>query len=275
MIICHTNRFVFLHIPKCAGSTVRSALSRYDEYMDQYFGRAVSLHSVLGPLDYHHIPLPVLRDYFPEDFSCLERYRTFTLLRDPFLRFPSSLHERFFQRDCKPLDQRNIIEISREVDQVMGALSRQPHNVPILDPELIHFSRQRDYVYCDDRKIVDSLYRISDIDLLLAEIASITGDPLKLEEGKNRRLQFSSPIVERMQAAVTQPIQRILPRHIWKPAFRSIKNTLIKLDWLRPPSNPLSNLPNAHEIEAFIADFYSKDIELFNSVVIAEPPQVT
>ena len=243
---------------------MRNAMAPYDEHRGRFYDRAVANHAALGLLDHHHIPLSALQDYFPEDFAKLRTYRSFAILRDPYSRFPSSLHERFVQRDRRPLSERDKGEVAREVDKVLALLAKHPSNQPILDPTLIHFSRQCDYILVGDEQIVGNPRLIGNVGNMLGEISEIVGQRIRPEENKNRRLVYRNSGIERLQKAVTRPIEQLLPRRIWKPAFIPIKAAFQTTGILQAGGNPLSNLENADEIRAFVTDFYAKDIELYD-----------
>lgn len=258
-----------MHIPKCAGTTVRDALAPFDEAANRYYDKAVATHPEFGPLDFHHIPLAVLRDHFPQDFARLSEYRSFALFRDPASRFPSSIHERFVQKDGVPLTNRDPDEVAREVDLVLAELARQPSGAPIINPELIHFSRQRDYVMLDGVQIVGSARTVAQVDSLLAELSGIVGQPVRTEGSKNRRYQYNSRSLERTVRAVAQPIEAVLPVHAWKRVYKPIKSAFLYTGLLRRVGDALAELPNAAEIDAFVADFYADDFALFNRLVAA------
>lgn len=266
MIISDTHKFAFVHIPKCAGTTLRNALLPFDEHAARFYDKAVAPHPGLGRLDHHHIPLAVLRDHFPEDFEKLTAYRSFALVRDPFSRFPSSLHERLVQRDRRPLSVRTRDEIAREVDVVLSYLARLPSTVAITDPEYIHFSRQCDYVSLDGCQIVGHPRPVSEVDALLSDLSMIVGRPIRLEENKNQRFSHSNLFIARLQHGVTRRIEAALPRRIWKPLYRPIKRTFFALGVLRRDTDVLSALPNSNEVTAFITEFYAKDMKLFREL---------
>lgn len=263
MIFNDTHRFAFVHIPKCAGTSVRTALSPYDQAHARFYDKAVAEHPVLGLLDYHHIPLAVLRDYFADDYARLVAYRSFALVRDPVSRFPSSLHERFVQRDRIALADRPRDEVARELDKVMAELSRLPGDAPIVDPALIHFSRQCDYINLDGQQIVDTPRTVGEVDDLLEEVSGLLGRPVRLGQHHNLRYHHVLPALGRLQAAITAPIERTLPRWLWKPVYRPIKAALFAAGVVRTGRNPLADLPNADDCAAFIQEFYADDIRLF------------
>lgn len=275
MIISDRYQFAFVHIPKCAGTTLRHALAPFDEVADRYHDKAVTEHPMLGPLDYPHIPLAVLAEHFAEDFSRLDHYRSFALVRDPFQRFPSSLHERLIQRDRKPLDKLNKAEIAREVDAVLEKLSRHTGERPITDPAFIHFSRQKDYIFLDRQQVVKTIRTVDEVADVLSEISMLVGWSIRPEESKNRRLYHAYPVVDSMQMAIARPIEKALPRRVWKPVFKQLKAVFVAAGLLRHAGNPLAELPNAGEIDAFITEFYADDIHLFEKANAARRGRTT
>lgn len=266
MIISDTHRFAFVHIPKCAGSSVRHALAPFDDAAQRYFDKGVSDHPGLGRLDHAHIPLSVLQSHFADDFAKLQDYASFAILRDPYSRFPSSLHERFTQRDRKSLGDISIDDVAKEVDQVLTTLSAHPKDSPILDPGLIHFSRQRDYIYLNKTQVVDNLYTTVGVKDLLGRISEITGTPIRTEVHQNNRYYHRYPLARSLQTAVTQPIERLLPRKVWKPVFTAVKAGLLSTGMIRTGGNPLPDLPNTDAIQAFVAEFYADDIALYQTI---------
>ena len=96
MIISERRDFVFLHNPKCAGTTVRTALSRYDTTgnffwgFDQWRGHKI---------DKAHLPLFVTKSKYPEYFSLFGQSFVFMFARNPYQRAISAFnetHQHFF-----------------------------------------------------------------------------------------------------------------------------------------------------------------------------------
>ncbi len=269
MILNDTYRFAFVHIPKCAGTSVRDALARYDESADRFHAKSVAPHPVLGPLDHHHIPLAVLQEHFPEEFARLTAYRSFALVRDPFSRFPSSLHQRLAHRGEGPLAEKDGSEVAREVDSVIARLGRHGPDDPVTDPDLIHFSRQSDYVFLDGRQVVQTLRTVAETGDLLAEIFDLLGAEPPPFEKSNQRVRYASPVLQHVHTGITVPIQNTFPRWLWKPVFTPIKRAFLKTGVLREQADPLETLPDAEDIRAFIEEFYADDIALFERLEAA------
>ena len=51
MILSDRYRFVFIHVPKCAGTSVRAAVAPYHD-ADSRFLKGVELHPDLGEIDF-------------------------------------------------------------------------------------------------------------------------------------------------------------------------------------------------------------------------------
>ena len=93
MIISDKEKFVFVHIPKCAGTSVRSRIEHLDDRSGAYSGR-LEQHPELGLLNYVHLPLQTLSDHFPAEFECIKSYRSLAVLGIP--------------RNASPLQLRSI-----------------------------------------------------------------------------------------------------------------------------------------------------------------------
>jgi len=115
MIISDRHKFVFIHIPKCAGLYIRSKLETYDD-TDGAFSSRVEPHPELGVLDYVHIPLFTLRDYFPQEYAKVAEYWSFSVVRDPYKRFPSSLTQLFRMYADERIEEKSTREIRAKVD---------------------------------------------------------------------------------------------------------------------------------------------------------------
>lgn len=92
MIVSHTNRFIFLHNPKCAGTSFRESIAGYHDdaetfwkwHRHDYFSNQV---------DYGHLRLWELHAIFPHIFSLIPEYNSLVLVRNPYERFISALAE--------------------------------------------------------------------------------------------------------------------------------------------------------------------------------------
>ncbi|MEL1249850.1 sulfotransferase family 2 domain-containing protein [Aurantiacibacter gilvus] len=270
MIISDKHQFAFIHIPKSAGSTVRHALMSLDERREQYYDRSRAEHPVLGALDHAHIPLAVLAEHFSADLALLREYRAYALLRDPLTRFESSLHEYVRTRTGGLLADLSPVEQRSNIATVLDLLG-QHGNAPVTNPALIHFARQSDYIELDGERIVDGLYLLEHVGQMLDDIEERVGEPLPRKD-RNRRVEYSSPILASASGAVQRGLRRLLPASVTGPMFGLAKRGLLATGAASTlKSSAPEALPDA-EIEAFVREFYARDFVLRNEVKQAGPP---
>ena len=135
MIVSDRHKFAFIHIPKCAGTTVRNRITPYDDLGGAHHER-VEDHPVLGPTDFVHLPLYTLRDHFPEEFDKVRRYWSFAVLRNPKSRFFSAVAQRvrMYRGNGVQLRQLSEEQIVEEIEAAMAELSGREGRLP---PDLI------------------------------------------------------------------------------------------------------------------------------------------
>ena len=140
MIVSHRQGFIFFHNPKCAGTTVRSALQPWHDD-PQIFRGFFEAPFFRGTLDHAHLRLWELQALFPRILEAAATYRSVIIVRDPFRRFVSAVahHFRYFQPNVTlaglPPEQQ-IAAVEAFLDQVLslGAI--------MTDVRFVHFSPQ-------------------------------------------------------------------------------------------------------------------------------------
>ena len=261
MILSKPHKFAFIHIPKCAGTTVRNLLQFFDS-TEGHFTSRVDTHPVLGQLDYVHIPLFALRDYFPEEFEMVRDYWSFTVTRDPFARFASSVSQHLKMYTDRPIHMCAEKEVRKAIDECIGYLSNQPRENHRLPPEYIHFQRQVDYVQLDGVAIIDALYTVADIDILLDDICHHVGIPLRPPVGrdhsaKNQSVVFRGEVLRsiiNLARPLTNRVGLILPEKVKKRVR----------DYVYVPRDTRMNgLFTANCVCDFVEKYYTEDIALY------------
>lgn len=94
MIISDEKEFIFIHNPKCGGTTVRDSLKRFDTHAHWYWGQT-NVNDIT--IDKAHMSLSILRMHFPEAFKLMSKYFVFGVVRNPYKRIISSYNEVFFK----------------------------------------------------------------------------------------------------------------------------------------------------------------------------------
>ena len=140
LIVSHKNEFVFVHIPKCAGSSFRSVIAPYHDdaetfwsiRYDEYFQRQ---------MDYAHLRLWELAAIQPNVFAALDRYKTVVFARNPYQRFVSAIAEHYSQyRPHEPLLELNIEQQLAKIEDFVR--TQLTIGQVLSDFRYVHFSPQ-------------------------------------------------------------------------------------------------------------------------------------
>lgn len=171
MIISDRNKFVFIHIPKCAGTSVRSRIEHLDDRHGAYSSR-LDEHPELGLLNYVHIPLSTLRDHFPDEYECVESYRSMAVMRDPSARFVSSVSQYCNRYSGVEMRNHNIKSLRRQVDWLIDEIEEQEVLYPggRLPAKLIHFQRQHHFTHLDGVQVIQNIVDVSHVDKVLMDL---------------------------------------------------------------------------------------------------------
>lgn len=264
MIINDTHRFLFVHIPKCAGTAIRQSLHGYDETNGAYTG--VAEHPQLGYIDYMHIPLFVLQGYFSEEFAKLTRYGTYAVVRDPFVRFPSSLSQHLRSHCRRPIQEISPRSVRLMVDQLLRLLEDYRRPGSYLPYQYIHFQRQVDFVYHEGECLVENVYTIDRVDKMVAEIGARFGTNLAQMDGASAsRANETRFYRNALVRSVVKPAKPILKICLSPRQWGTLKEVVGKYMFVSSDKS-LRSIFNSDYVREFIADYYQDDIRLFQRV---------
>lgn len=140
MIISHQDRFVFIHNPKCAGSSFRHQIAHLHDdattFWDIHFNHHLGLH-----LDHAHLRVWELRAFHGDLLERLRGYRSVVFVRNPIRRLASAIvhHIGAYRPELQfaDCDRRDQIAI---VDRIIDELTIERI---ITDYRYVHFSPQR------------------------------------------------------------------------------------------------------------------------------------
>lgn len=175
MIVSHRQRFIFIHIPKCAGTSLRRALQRYHDDPENFWYRRY--HPYFGcAIDYAHMRLWELTTLFPHIIELMRDYETLALVRSPYERFISALAQHLTafhpdfdyyaaDRDTLYAYAQRFIEEDLRIERVIG------------DSRFIHFSYQTWYVFLGQRRLVRHVLPVPSSDQGWADVFARLGLP--------------------------------------------------------------------------------------------------
>jgi hypothetical protein len=262
LIISDRFGFAFVHIPKCAGTSVRSLLGPFDDYEGRFWGIRPDADGVT--LDWAHLPLNVLRERFPDAFADLRAVESFAIVRDPMDRFVSSMNEMLRNNYKTSVTEQSDAEIARAIDDVMETLRSTPDPLP---PKYVHFTPQSRYVSLDGERVVTHLFGMGEIDLLQRRLSERAGVELpevpRLNARRNvRNLTFRNAAVEKAVWRVNDFVWKNTPG----PVFRFMRDVAKPLVLSRKGKSGADRLREHPKTRPFLEEFYGKDIELHAAV---------
>lgn len=258
MILSDHYKFVFIHVPKCAGTSVREAVLPYHD-ADSRFLKTVERHPELGEIDFRHLPLSLLRDLDPEAFEKLKLYESYALLRDPFKRFRSAMAQRAKMYLGKEFARLDAGEVRAETDRVMDYLLSEPR---VIAPEFIHFSRQSDFVQIGEERLVHNLYPVERVDLFVQALGRHIGTDALQVGHANKTTVFRHPQLKNVARSSSVIARRLLPGPVHETLRKSARRMLMK-------PGGATELPVFGEafVENFIRSYYAADIALHQDVL--------
>lgn len=94
MIISETKAFAFIHVPKCAGTSIRNSLSPHDtrnNYLWMHYSMPGASETCANlSIDKAHMPLVISKNLYPDDSRLLSELTTFAASRHPIKRLTSA-----------------------------------------------------------------------------------------------------------------------------------------------------------------------------------------
>lgn len=146
MIISEKHRFAFIHIPKCAGTSIRTMIREADPDRFQQWGWSwMPRHQRYG--DTAHMPLV---DLTPPLLNQVRNFRTVTIVRDPLDRFHSSVEQHFSQHEYRA--RKSVEEFVFELNST---------NIRY-DPAYVHFCPQHYFIAIGQKVHVDDILHFED-----------------------------------------------------------------------------------------------------------------
>ena len=265
MIVSDDYGFVFIHIPKCGGESVRKGLTSIDPGAADH--REIGPHPVLGEIDYGHVRLSVLKAHFPEIWDRLQRYETFAVVRDPFDRFASSLSQFLYRSKGVSLYYLDRREMQAELADMARVLSRDP---AVEHVRHSHFQRQADFIECDGATVAAHVRPLERIDLLAGDFRTHCGLTLRLDgkvnDSRGKRTHGRDLARYRRErrgpgaALIGGVLRRALPAETRDALRRS----------LRPSVEAGRVVREDRRIRRFVESFYERDFELYDRYASAD-----
>lgn len=159
MIVSDSEKFVFIHNPKCGGMSCHTALLKYDT-RDNFFFEWKPVNDAGKILDMAHITPFQMRKFYPKAFREVRDYLKFVFVRDPYHRFLSAVSEHLklgtpYMRNAVLADPEAFYRVAASF--ALTALRAAPVEN---DHKLVHFRPQCNFVNIDGHRWADLVFRL-------------------------------------------------------------------------------------------------------------------
>lgn len=257
MIISSAHDFGFVHIAKCAGSTIRQQLREYDDLKGQ-FSRTIS-HPVLGPINGQHVPLATLQAHFPDAFHALQSVISYTVVRAPLDRFVSGVSQLIRDRGGEPGE----MTADQILATALGAADYMRQSPDLPDRAHILFAPQHSYTHLEDRQVVTHIYAMENLAELVDRIETQHGLALIRDQTWNPTVTYRFKALTRPLKSMKTIGQQVLPLR----AYVTARDVGIRLFARKGVPKLDETLRGSAEICDFVASQYAKDRALYHSAL--------
>ena len=162
MIISDSEKFVFVHNPKCGGMTWHSQLKHFDT-RDNFFFEWKKVEGTERTLDMAHITPFQLRRFYPTVFEEVSGYLKFGFVRNPYQRFCSAVSQHL--KLGSNFTRTSIMQDLDAFYSVASAFSKVvlKDNFVDNDHRLVHFKKQLAFHNIDGARWTDECFKIEDV----------------------------------------------------------------------------------------------------------------
>lgn len=183
MIISERSNFIFIHNPKCAGTSVRRLLMDYDT-TGEFFWSTTDWNG--RRIFNAHMPLFMFRSCYPHYFALLQTHLSFMFVRHPYERTVSAFNELHPEFAPKPGDPASEAAYTTALNDFIcdikdSGLRRHPLKYR-------HFFRQSEFAYLGNKCHVDVIMKIEEWPRCLTKLAAflpIVADTIRSGEKQN------------------------------------------------------------------------------------------
>ncbi len=255
MIISPKHRFVFVHIPKCAGTSVRTQLIKCDP--DHIALGDTGDHPVLGRIDYGHIPLYQLTEHFPEYRAYIRDFDTFAVVRDPLPRFGSALRQLLWQYHQQPM---TLIPANELRDTTLRMLDDIAAQVAAPERQYIFFARQTDFILENGVQAVDHLIPLDLVAEFIGYIARRTDTAMETGTRSNQNVELRFKGIGALAYSVNGVLRRALPLDL----HARIKESALRVLSAKTNAAEASGILELPEVQDFVAEYYAADQQIYD-----------
>lgn len=258
MIICPSQGFVFVHIPKCAGSSIRRQILQVDP--DRIELARAGTHPELGQIDFGHVPLDQLRVYFPDHYAQVLALDSFAVVRDPLSRFGSALRQVLWQYEQRPM---TLIPPAELRDATLRILDQVAAEIDAPSAPFIFFMRQDRFIFDGDSQVLHNLIPLDLVPAFIGYISDRTGVPMETEARANQNVDLRiKGGLGSLAYKVNDRLRATLPAGL----HTKLKDTALRVLATKKSAAEASGLLDVPELRDFVQEHYARDTAIYAAV---------
>ena len=258
MIISHKHEFAFIHIPKCAGTSIRTQILKSDPEATA-LGK-LGTHPELGSIDYGHIALDLLRAHFPEHDRDVRRYQSFAVVRDPLERFGSALRQVLWQYEERPM---TLIPPEELREKTVEMLDKIAAEIDRPSAPFIFFARQESFIFDQGEQVVDHLIPVPFVADFIGYMAQRTGTQMDTGMRANQNVDLRFKGLGKMAYRVNGVLRKSLPLGLHTFIRKAALNVLAS----KKDAASASGVLDLPEVKAFVDTHYARDQQIYRAVM--------
>lgn len=158
MIVNNKFKFVFIHNPRTAGMSLRTAIKEYDDYDGKFSGFEKQDDCIISLM---HMPMIHLEKHYPWVIEKMQQYFTFMIIRNPYIRFISAFNRTHDSVYEDYMNNQNNEVYRSKIDRFLETLDEKQimeHNYAYR-----HFILQTDMAFLRGTTFVDTFFKYESI----------------------------------------------------------------------------------------------------------------
>lgn len=259
MIISHAHDFGFVHIPKCAGSTIRHQLRDIDDLQGAFFGTKVLPDG--RQINGNHVPLQVLKVHYPEAWDALCGVTSYVIVRDPMGRFLSAMAQ-YLRGNVREAAEMRKDEILSEALQIIATVTDQ--NAPQTVKHAV-FYPQVDFVYLEGQQVITHVVAMDDVDLLFDRMTTQHDLTIIRDKVWNPTVTYRVPA---MSGALNR-VKDISKQYLPMKTYVNLRELAVRTLTTKGVPKLEEVLQASGDVQDFVSRFYAEDATLYQTAKTA------
>jgi hypothetical protein len=208
-----------------------------------------------GPQQKAHLPLDVIRQYFPEVFDLIMGLDKIVIVRDPAARFLSAMSQRARETHKKFLDEMTPEEIRADFQAIVAHLKDHP-DLPAYP--FRHFIRQSGFARLDGEIVTEHVVPLERLPDLMEYLSKRTGRQLDKGFHSNQTVAIRNKQLKASLIGFKNWAKRVLP----VKTYGRVRDVGLKLFAQKGVASHVTETMEQERFRQFVSDFYRADYEL-------------